>query len=136
MAVTFDFKKEESSLLGTIYRPIATIFFQNKTTDVFKPITMIIDTGADYTLLPRFLAFSLGIDLKKDCQRLKTSGVGGDETVFFCKKKVKVKVGDWQREIPLGFLNNDFIPPLLGRHQFFETFKVIFNDHKTTFDKS
>ena len=45
---------------------------------------MIVDTGADYTLLPRFLAPVLGIDLNKDCQKLKTSGVGGEERVFFC----------------------------------------------------
>ena len=29
---------------------------------------MIVDTGADYTLLPRFLAEDLKIDLEKDCK--------------------------------------------------------------------
>ncbi len=135
MAITFNFKKEKSSLLGIIYRPIATVFFQDKKTGVFKPITMIVDTGADYTLLPRFLALNLGISLSKDCKKLKTSGVGGEQVVFFCKKKLKVKLGNWEKRIPLGFLDDDFIPPLLGRHQFFENFKVIFNKHRLTFIK-
>lgn len=136
MSITFNFKKEKSSLLGIIYRPIAIVLFQNKKTGVFKPVSMIVDTGADYTLLPRFLANVLGINLIKDCQKLKTSGVGGQETVFFVKQKVKVKLASWQREIPLGFIDNDFIPPLLGRHEFFETFKVIFENRKLTFTES
>jgi predicted aspartyl protease len=122
MPVTFVFKKEKSSLLGTIYRPIATVLFQDKKSGVFKPVTMIIDTGADYTLLPRFLAPSLGIDLNKDCQKLKTSGVGGEEIVFFSKEKITVRLGDWERKIPLGFLNSDFIPPLLGKARIFSDF--------------
>jgi len=136
MMVTFAFKKEKSSLLGTIYRPIATVLFQDKKSGVFKPVTMIIDTGADYTLLPRFLALSLGVDLNKDCRRLKTSGVGGEEMVFFCKEKITTRLGDWERKIPLGFLDNDFIPPLLGRHEFFQTFKTVFDDRKVSFIKS
>ena len=136
MAISFLFKKEKSSLLGVIYRPIATVFFQNTKTGVFKPITMLVDTGADYTLLPRFLAQSLGVSLTKDCQMLKTTGVGGQQTVFFFKGKIKVELGNWQREIPLGFLDTDFIPPLLGRHEFFETFKTVFDNRQLTFLKT
>lgn len=136
MAVTFNFKKERSSLLGVIRRPIALVFFQHRTTGIFKPINVLVDTGADYTLLPRFLASSLGINLRNDCKKLKTAGVGGKETVFFYKEKVKVKLGNWKRKIPLGFLDNDFIPPLLGRHQFFETFKTVFDNRKLSFIKS
>lgn len=47
MSITFNFKKEKSSLLGIIYRPIAIVHFQNKKTGVFKPVSMIVDTGAD-----------------------------------------------------------------------------------------
>lgn len=136
MAVSFPFKKEKSSLLGTIQRPIATVFFLNKKTGVFKPITMLVDTGADYTLLPRFLSASLGINLVKDCQKLKTSGVGGEETVFFCKEKITIRLGNWQRKISLGFLDDDFIPPLLGRHEFFETFRTVFDSRRLIFTKS
>lgn len=97
---------------------------------------MIVDTGADYTLLPRFLALSLGINFASDCQKLKTSGVGGEQTVFFCKEKMKVRLGDWDRRIPLGFIDDDFIPPLLGRHEFFETFKTVFDNQQLTFVES
>ena len=117
--VKFSFKKEKSSLLGNIYRPIA----------------MIVDTGADYTLLPKFLSVSLGINLNNDYRKLETTGVGGNQKVYFSIHKVVVRVGDWQRKIPVGFLDCDFIPPLMGRHQFLETFKVIFNKRQLFFDR-
>lgn len=84
---------------------------------------MLVDTGADYTLLPRFLAFSLGISLIK-------------ETVFFYDKELLVRLGSWEKKIPLGFLDTDFIPPLLGRYHFFETFRTMFDNQKLTFLKS
>jgi predicted aspartyl protease len=136
MLTTFKFKKEKSPLLGVIYRPIVTVFFLNKNTHRYQPVKMIVDTGADYTLLPRFLAFNLGINLIKDCKKLKTSGVGGKEIVYFYKKKAKIRLGNWMKNIPLGFLDNDYLPPLLGRHRFLEEFKVIFDRHQLNFIKS
>ena len=91
---------------------------------------MIVDTGADYTLLPRFMADRLGINLEKDCQVFHTYGVGGGERVYFLKK-AKVKLGQWERNIPLGFLERNEIPPLMGRHLFLETFKTSFSPNHT-----
>lgn len=44
---------------------------------------MIVDTGADYTLLPRFMAEKLGINLEKDCKDFTTFGVGGGRKSLF-----------------------------------------------------
>lgn len=94
---------------------------------------MIVDTGADYTLLPRFMARKLGISLEKDCQIFRVLGVGGGERVYFLKK-AKVKLGNWERTIPLGFLERNEIPPLMGRHLFLETFRTVFSpDHTVSF---
>ena len=93
---------------------------------------MIVDTGADYTLLPYFYAYDLGINLKKDCKPYSTPGVGGKEKVYIFKK-AKVKLGNWERMIPVGFLERDNIPPLLGRQGFLETFNVLFARHITSF---
>ena len=86
---------------------------------------MIVDSGADYSLLPRFMADELGIDLEKECRIFNTYGVGGGERVYFLPK-IKVKLGDWEREIPIGFLERNEISPLMGRHQFMETFDTEF----------
>lgn len=94
---------------------------------------MIVDTGADYTLLPRFMANELGVDLENDCRIFTTYGVGGGERVYFLGK-MKVKLGNWERTIPLGFLERNEIPPLMGRHLFLETFESLFSsDHTVSF---
>lgn len=93
---------------------------------------MIIDTGADYTILPYYLSFELGIDLEKDCEKIKTTGVGGSEFVYLFRKQ-KVRLGSWEKSIPLGFLTRDEIPPLLGKQKFLEDFRITLNRHQTIF---
>lgn len=131
MVLKFDFKKETSPLFGIIYRPVAQVFLKHTKIEKWRPVTMIVDSGADYTLLPRWFAPALGIDLKKDCRQYSTSGVGGREKIYLFKN-LKVKLGKWKREIPVGFLAHDSIPPLLGRQRFLETFAILLFSHKTT----
>ena len=130
MVLKFPFKKEQSSILGTIYRPIARIIFWSKREKNWLAVRMIVDTGADYTLLPRFMAERLGVNLEKDCKVFNTYGIGGGERVYFLPK-IKVKLGDWKRIIPIGFLERNEIPPLMGRHLFLETFETLFSSNHT-----
>jgi len=133
MSISFSFKEENSPIFGKIRRPVAEVFFKDKKYNIWQPITMIIDTGADYTLLPQFSAKALGVDLTKDCNVIVTQGVGGTSKVYLLENKIDVKIGEYKRQIPLGFLDNDYIPPLLGRQEFFETFKVVFQKFHVTF---
>lgn len=134
MPASFPFKEESSRVFGKVHRPIAEVFFKHTKRDIWQPVSMIVDTGADYTMLPRFLAQSLGIDLKRDCKTIETQGVGGNSKVFLVKEKISVKIGQFYRKVPLGFLSNNLIPPLLGRLEFFDTFKVTFDKFTTTFE--
>lgn len=134
MSVVFPFKKEKSPIFGTIHRPLAQVFFKSKKDAVWQPVTMIVDSGADYTLLPRFLAAPLGIELKRDCREIETQGVGGKSLVYLLKTKLATRIGQYQRQIPVGFVATDHLPPLLGRHEFLETFKVIFENFKVQFE--
>jgi len=72
----------------------------------------------------------LKINLKKECQLFKTAGIGGEEKVYL-KKDLNVKIGNWERTVPVGFLDKDNIPPLLGRQGFLETFEVLFSSNHT-----
>lgn len=130
MVLKFPFRKEKSLILGTIYRPAARVLFWSKMSKKWLGVRMIIDTGADYTLLPRFMANKIGVDLEKDCQVFNTYGIGGSERVYFLPK-IKVKLGNWERVIPVGFLERNEIPPLLGRHLFLETFESLFSSNHT-----
>ncbi len=136
MTISFQFKEYHSTLFGKSFRPIAEVSFEHAKDKSWLSITMLIDTGVDYTLLPRFLVRELGISLSKDCRAIRTQGVGGESKVFLLKNKMKVKIGDFERNIPVGFLDNDYIPPLLGRQEFLETFRVVFEKFRVTFEES
>lgn len=130
MVLKFPFKKERSSILGTIYRPVAKVLFLSRKDSRWIAVRMIIDTGADYTLLPRFMANKLGVNLEKDCKIFNTYGIGGGERVYFLPK-IKVKLGDWERVVPVGFLGRNEIPPLMGRQFFLESFETLFSSNHT-----
>ena len=87
---------------------------------------MVVDTGADYTILPRHFSEKLRISLERDCIKDVTFGVGGEQAVYFLKRKIKAKIGHLERDIPLAFLDSNEVPALLGRLGFLETFDTEF----------
>jgi len=130
MALTFPFEKKPSSIFKEVFRPVVQVFLYSEVKKIWYEIWMIVDTGADYTLLPKYFAERLKIDLKKECQLFKTAGIGGEEKVYL-KENLKVKIGNWERFVPVGFLDKENIPPLLGRQGFLETFEVLFSSNHT-----
>jgi len=117
----------------TSKRIVTPIVSESKTeANEWLTIRMIIDTGADYTLLPRSYAQAIGIRLESDCTQFETSGIGGHEIVFV-HPRVHVRLGDWEADVPVGFLDRDAVPALLGRHKFLEALSVTFEHHNTIF---
>lgn len=120
--------------MGMILRPMAKVMIFAEKQKEWLPVNMVVDTGADYSLLPRRYAATLEIDLAKDCIVETSLGVGGSETVYLYKSLL-IKMGDWQKKIPVGFLERDDIPALLGRLECIEVLKVILEKHQTIFEQ-
>ena len=112
---------------------MAKVRFWSRKFDRWLEYTVIVDTGADYTLLPFSKAKDLGVSLEEDCKRFVSFGIGGSETVYFLKKKIKTSIGEWEGEIPVGFLEKEGIPPLLGRQGCLDMFDVLFSRFVTYF---
>lgn len=129
MPLYFPLEKEKSPLFGSVFRPYAIVSFWSKKQENWLDIAMIVDSGADYTILPKFYVEELGIQLGRESRSLSTQGVGGSSEVFFLKKKHPIKLGQWELQIPLGFINQNDTPPLLGRQEFMELFRVSFHNH-------
>ena len=96
---------------------------------------MIVDTGADYTVFPRSVAADLKMSIEKECREYLTKGVGGSERVFISTKNVLIQIGDCTLKIPVGFLDRDDIPPLLGRQECLDIFELTFTNFFTSFRK-
>ena len=81
----FPFKKIGETELGKIFRPYAEISLFSERRKKWIPIELIVDTGADYTMLPKRYADLLKIDLNTECVPKTTLGIGGSETVYLYK---------------------------------------------------
>lgn len=130
----FPFARIGKTYLGEIFRPYALVEFGSDRINWWVPIQAVIDTGADYTLLPKRLSSFLGVDIASECIAQATQGVGGMETIYLLKKGVKIKIGKWQKEIPVGFLERDDIPTLLGRLECLEVFTLLLDKKKANFE--
>lgn len=128
------FKKIGKTELGLISRPFIDVSLLAKGKKEWWPVEMLVDSGADYTMLPKRYAEIIGIDLNIDCSSITTSGIGGAETVYLYKN-LEIKIGNWKKKIPVGFLERDNIPALLGRLQCLEILEIIFKEHQTIFNK-
>lgn len=131
MKLVFPFEKVTSNLFGKVYRPYAKISVYNKKDKSWLERMMLVDSGADYTIFPRKDAALFGIDIAHECIAQTTFGVGGSETVYL-HKNLRVKLGKKELSIPVGFLDRNDIPALLGRQQFLELLSVLFENHLTT----
>lgn len=132
MKVSFPYETEPSNIFGVVKRPITEVSFWSEKRKRWLKYTMIVDTGADYTLLPYSAAEDLGVDLEKDCKEYRTFGIGGSETVYLVSK-YKIKIGSLELKIPCGFLSRDDVPPLLGRQECLNNFDVLFSKFVTSF---
>lgn len=126
MDVKFAFENVGGSLFGAVYRPIAKVSFRSQKSNVWASTWMVVDTGADFTILPRYLSEDLEVSLEKDCIKDTTTGVGGQQALYLCKKRIKAKLGTHERDVPLAFLDSNELPALLGRLGFLETFTTEF----------
>jgi hypothetical protein len=134
MNTKFNYESVGSMYFGAIYRPVAKVAFQSPNSKHWTETWMIIDTGADFSILPRYIAKDLNISLEKDCITDDTVGVGGRRKVYLCKQPILAKIGDTTRKVPLAFFDSDNVPPLLGRCGFLETFDVEFlKEHMVMF---
>lgn len=134
MVVTFAFERARSNIFGDIWRPVAQAIFTSPHDETLRQETwLLVDSGADYTLLPRYLGYDLNINFETDCRVFQTTGIGGTEKVYLLPR-IKVQLGPFTREIPIGFLDRNEVPPLLGRHLFMETLETYFSaDHHIHF---
>jgi len=62
---SFRYRKEYSKLFGTVYRPVAEVYFKDaEGKDLIS--FMYVDSGADITLLPRELGENLDLTIEEE----------------------------------------------------------------------
>jgi len=126
MDVKFSFEDNGLTPFGHIYRPVAKVTLKAPSVNKFVGIWMVVDTGADFTIIPRHFSEKLRVSLERDCTKDITLGVGGAQTIYFLKSRISAKIGNMERKIPIAFFDNNEVPALMGRLGFLETFDAEF----------
>ncbi len=123
MKITFDYQQEYSRIFGTIYRPVAEV--RIIVNDINIRERFYVDSGADITLIPKSMGEVFGFTVDK-VQEM--SGVGG--TIPTVIKDVVLTIGDKKFDAKIAWALIENIPPLLGRKDVFDNFRVTFNEAK------
>ena len=123
--ITFKYQKEKSDL-GLIYRPVANVLLE--TNDLKLEIPMYIDSGADVTLIPLKLGEALGF--RQDSAQIREiRGIAG-AGVPYILREVKLTIGNTKFPARIAWALIEAVPPLLGRLDVFEKFRIIFDEEK------
>ena len=106
--ITFRYRKEYSKLFGTVYRPVAEVYFKDvKGNDMIS--FMHVDSGADITLLPRKFGENLGLIIEEE-EIQDISGVGGRGILFLCYFGcMQVKRNNYQFHYKIYIIYLDYI---------------------------
>lgn len=127
----FPYEQRHDTFLGTQNRPMVTVSFWSPIDKDWHQVLMLLDTGADVTVIPSYLASFIGLDLQ-NAKKIQTSGIGGNSQLSIIENvTVSIGVGTKRKQItiPVG-VTGERIPPLLGRQAAIEQFGIFLDAKK------
>lgn len=110
------------------YAPAIPVQLKGSSTSL--QTTALVDSGADFSAIPYSMAEVLGLDLSG--KRTEVGGLGGNVPAVLTKMQVMIQKGHFLKRfnVPVYAVDtmDDEIPVLLGRVEFFDRFKVTFDE--------
>lgn len=124
--IVFRYKEESLGHGGTIQRPVADIRLKTKG-NLWIEFHPYIDSGADVTMIPLSLGKLLGFEIDEK-QITQIGGIRGSVPVIYTKTEMKIGDKEFLAQIAWALIED--VPPLLGRTDVFDIFKVTFEQNK------
>ena len=112
------------TFLGELVEPV--IELEIWTRKGYRKFRFIVDTGADVTILPRYAADYIGVDLST-CDRGQSVRIEGAGIEVYISS-IRVRVGQVELEIRCLFADSDCVPFILGRADVFDHFDLLFDN--------
>lgn len=129
--VSFAYERRPSAILGTTPRPVAQVELYSWRFGRWLSYTMVVDTGADFCVLPSPVAQDLGLE-RRPGTRHAVSGIGGQQAIVLYHR-LPMRLGPWQLQVTVGVVARDDLPPLLGRHRCLDAFDLRLRHFVSTF---
>src|SRR5882724_5111053 len=108
---------------------IPTIRAEVKLPFGFHPIRPLVDSGADCTMLPRYIGQLIGVDF----DNLPTRNITGVEgrAIHGCKTTLQLRIASLvMPPIPCIYVDSDRAPLLIGREGFFDLFNITLDNRR------
>jgi len=117
----FEFTEETSSSLGIVYRPIIKVGLKDADGVMFET-SMIVDSGADITVLSKRMGDIMGVDVEKGEEKIFRGIVG--ELIAYVHR-IPLFIDGRELEVRVAFALAE-VPNLLGRLDIFRNFEISF----------
>lgn len=129
-AIRYRYRKKHSKIFGTVLRPLVDIEVWSKTNNDWEIIDNVLaDTGADISILPRFLAEPLVKDITTG-QYIEIKGVVPSTVLIAFIHPAKIRVNKREFETKVAFADSNDVPPILGRYKGLDLFEVTYDKGK------
>jgi hypothetical protein len=132
VALTFHYKSKLGGR-GIVPVPILPVTFTNPATGDRIDVDCLIDSGADDTLINAKLAGLLGIAVTAGTRRLYQGIAHAPIPAYDHTVLMQIANDTHQFAITAAFMPELRTACLLGRHGFFEHYKVVFEQYKDRF---
>ena len=122
--IEFPFKKRYSEKLGDILKPIipVSIIGPKKSVNIF----MLLDSGADISLIPYSVGETIGLELDM-ANHSEVHGIG-EGSVPYILSNVGLNIGNVELSMRIGWALIEEVPFILGRLDLFQNFSVVFRE--------
>ncbi len=111
--------------------PFGEIFYPGLIAEIllvdvgFQAFEFILDSGADCTVVPHYMATLTGVKLPRKASSRMT-GVSGKSMACY-QGRLTMRISDQQFEVRCLFTASNRTPLLLGRVDFFNIFQILFD---------
>lgn len=105
-------------------RPVATLTLT--VGEISVEVTMLVDSGADITMIPLRLGRALGF--KEDTARIETMRGISTYGVPYIEQKVEIKLVGQTFPAVVAWVLTEEVPLLLGRKDVFDKFRITFDE--------
>lgn len=125
--IKYKWHEEASESFGIIKRPVAEVHIKDKN-QIWRAISMYIDSGADVSIMTRSFGELFGHDLRKG-RKIRLKGIGPAHINAFVHK-MDLLIGKHEIAIDVAIAEDDSLPNILGRKDIFNLFEVQFKNLK------
>ena len=126
----FPYIEKESKILGKILRPLIRIeIFSQERMDWETIDEVLVDTGADLCVIPRFLGEIIIGDITLG-EYVEIKGVVPTSVLIAFVHKLKIRVAGKEFDTKVAIADSNDVPPILGRFLALDLFRLEFEKGK------